>query len=73
MPLFFQCSRLFEKGHQYQNYFNFKRFNTYKNGSPVQLLQQAAAHIDPSVLNFKPVLVDKFFNLYKDEFRLLAS
>lgn len=62
-----------QKAHRYQNYFNFKRFNTYKKGSPVQLLQQAASHIDPAVLDFKPVLVDKFFNLYKNEFRLLAS
>ena len=62
-----------KKAHQYQTYFNFKRFNTYKKGSPVQLLQQAACHIDPSVLNFNPVLVDKFFHLYKNEFRLLAS
>ncbi|AGT44738.1 hypothetical protein TPE_2264 [Treponema pedis str. T A4] len=61
------------KAHHYQTYFNFKRFNTYKKGSPVQLLQQAACYLNPAVLNFKPVLVDKFFNLYKDEFRLLAS
>ena len=62
-----------KKAHQYQNYFNFKRFNTYKKGSPVQLLQNADAQIDPGVLDFKPVLVDKFYNLYKNEFRLLAS
>ena len=62
-----------KKAHLYQNYFNFTRFNTYKNGSPVQLLQQAAPHINGDVLNFKPVLVDKFFHLYKNEFRLLAS
>ena len=62
-----------KKVHQYQNYFNFTRFNTYKNASPVQLLQQAAPHINRAVLNFKPVLVDKFFHLYKNEFRLLAS
>ena len=62
-----------KQAHQYQNYFNFTRFNTYKNGSPVQLLQQAAPHINRDVLNFKPVLVDTFFHLYKNEFRLLAS
>mgnify|MGYP003063948442 CR=1 FL=1 len=62
-----------KKAHQYQHYFNFTRFNSYKNGSPVQLLQQAAAHITPNVLNFKPILVDSFFNLYKNEFRSLAS
>ena len=62
-----------KQAHQYQNHFNFTRFNTYKNGSPVQLLQQAAPHINRNVLNFKPVLVDTFFHLYKNEFRLLAS
>ena len=62
-----------KQAHQYQNHFNFTRFNTYKNGSPVQLLQQAAPLINRDVLNFKPVLVDKFFHLYKNEFRLLAS
>ena len=49
------------------------RFNSYKNGSPVQLLQRAAPHINPNVLNFKPVLLDSFFDLYKNEFKLLAS
>ncbi|MEL3901708.1 MAG: hypothetical protein P1P60_02585 [Treponema phagedenis] len=58
---------------KYYTYFNFKRFKIYKKSSPVQLLQQDTCHIAPSVLNFKPMLVDKFFNLYKDEFRLLAS
>ena len=62
-----------KQAHQYQNHFNFTRFNTYKNGSPVQLLQQAAPLINRDVLNFKPVLVDTFFHLYKNEFRLLAS
>ena len=62
-----------KQAHQYQKHFNFTRFNTYKNGSPVQLLQQAAPHINRNVLNFKPVLVDTFFHLYKNEFRLLAS
>ena len=61
-----------KQAHQYQNHFNFTRFNTYKNGSPVQLLQQVAPHINRNVLNFKPVLVDKFFHLYKNEFRLPA-
>ena len=59
--------------HQYQNHFNFTRFNTYTNASPVQLLQQAAPHINRDVLNFKPVLVDTLFHLYKNEFRLLVS
>ena len=49
------------------------RFNTYKNGSPVQLLQQTTPLINRDVLNFKPVLVDTLFHLYKNEFRLLAS
>ena len=49
------------------------RFNSYKNGSPVQLLQQANPHINRNVLNFTPVLVDSFFHLYKNEFKLLAS
>ena len=62
-----------KKAHQYQNHFNFTRFNTYKKGSSVQLLQQAAPFINRHVLNFEPVLVDKFFHLYKNEFRLLAS
>jgi len=47
-----------KKAHQYQNHFNFTRFNTYKNASPVQLLQQAAPLINRAVLNFKLVLVD---------------
>ena len=51
-----------KQAHQYQNHFNFTRFNTYKNGSPVQLLQQVAPHINRDVLNFKPVLVDTFFS-----------
>ena len=63
----------FKKAHQYQKHFNFTRFNSYKNGSPVQLLQRAAPLINPNVLNFTPVLVDSFFHLYKNEFRLLAS
>jgi len=70
---FSSAQDFFKKAHQYQKHFNFARFNTYKNASPVQLLQQAAPHINCAVLSFKPVLVDSFFHLYKNEFRLLAS
>ena len=70
---FASAQDFFKKAHQYQKHFNFTRFNTYKNASPVQLLQQAAPHINRNVLNFKPVLVDSFFHLYKNEFTLLAS
>ena len=45
-----------KKAHQYQNHFNFTLFNTYKKGSPVQLLQQAAPLINRHVLNFEPGL-----------------
>ena len=62
-----------KQAHQYQNHFKFTRFNTYKNASPVQLLQQTAPLINRDVLNFEPVLVDTLFHLYKNEFRLLAS
>jgi transposase len=60
------------KAAEYQQWFNLRRVNGYKSGSPVQILKQATSHISPNVLVFKPVVVDTFYRRYKNTFKELS-
>lgn len=59
----------FKKAEEYVTFFNFKRFNTYKNATPKELLEELSPEIDENILYFKPVLLDNFIEKYKDYMR----
>lgn len=61
---FGSVSEFLRKAHNYVAWFNMKRYNTYKKGTPLALWQQYDAHIDPGVCTFEPVLLDKYFDKY---------
>jgi hypothetical protein len=63
----------FRKAAQYQEYFNTQRYNRYKEGSPLDILQAIAPAIDSGVLCLKPVIIDNLYGMYKDVFRALAA
>lgn len=49
------------KSQTYQKHFNFERHNSYKGGSPVEILKEIC-EIDERVLDFKPIIVDNYIN-----------
>ncbi len=61
------------KAAQYQEYFNTQRYNRYKEGSPLDILQAIEPAIDSGVLCLKPVIIDNLYGMYKDVFRALAA
>ncbi len=65
-------SDFMRKSFKYQQYFNFKRYNSYKHGRPVDILKKDCPGFDPHVLSFKPIIVDKLLKNYHHVFRSLA-
>jgi len=63
----------FRKAAQYQEYFNTQRYNRYKAGSPLDIVQAIAPAIDCGVLCLKPVVIDNLYGMYKDVLRALAA
>lgn len=61
------------KASAYQRYFNGERYNSYKEGTPLELLKEAAPEIDPDVIYFKPVIIDTLYKRYKNVFKSLAA
>ncbi len=70
---FYSFDDFMQKAYEYQINFNFNRHNKYKGGTPKDLLARASPEISEKILDFKPVIVDYFFDSYKDEFRILAG
>lgn len=60
----------FEKAAEWQRFFNMERINKSKRGSPLQLLDGV---FPKEVLAFKPVVVDYFWNLHKNDFAIISS
>lgn len=65
-------SHFFAQAHKYIRFFNFNRFNSYKNGSPLSLLKALSPEINTNVLDFKPVLLDDLLNLYIPKLRRVS-
>ena len=63
----------FKKAEEYQRFFNLQRNNSYKGGSPKEILQSTDSTIDPEVLIFKPVLIDTLYRKYKHVFKDLSD
>ncbi len=62
------------KAAQYQKWFNLERYNSYKKGTPLQILKQAYGEdFDPKILVFKPILIDIIYRQYKNLIRALAA
>jgi hypothetical protein len=57
-------SEFFKKSAQYIDWFNTGRNNSYKGGSPKQIIQEIDAAIDMKVLHFSPVLLENYFEEY---------
>lgn len=57
----------YRKAAQYQHTFNIQRQNSYKGGTPVQLIQQKDTSINLKVLKYKPYLIDTQLKRVKDE------
>lgn len=58
----------FNKAYYYSKYFNYKRRNAYKDGSPLKLLHKLDPNIDRRILNFKPKILDNYLDFYKKYF-----
>ena len=65
-------SDFMRKSFKYQRYFNFKRYNSYKHGRPVDILKMDSPDFDPHVLSFKPIIVDKLLKKYHHVFSSFA-
>ena len=50
---------------QYQKHFNFERVNSYRGANPLALLIEKAPHVDPEVLELKPILIDRLLTREK--------
>ena len=58
---FYSRKDFLEKAQAYQRHFNFERFNTYKKGTPKEILQKIS-NLSEKVLDFKPEIVDNYFD-----------
>lgn len=70
---FYSQQDFMQKAAAYQRFFNTARFNSYKQGTPLQLITALAPEINTDVLLFKPVVIDTFYRRYKDVFRSMAA
>lgn len=70
---FYARSDFLKKASTYQQWFNQDRFNSYKQGTPKQLLQDCTDRIQPEVLNFRPIVIDTLYRNYKNVFKSLAA
>jgi len=55
------------KSYRYVRYFNYKRHNSYKKGTPMEIIKEINPKLDAfGILDFKPIIVDneldKYFN-----------
>jgi len=70
---FFTRSDFLKKAAEYQRWFNQDRYNSYKQGTPRQLLAECTDRIQPEVLIFRPIVIDTLYRNYKDVFKSLAA
>ena len=56
------------KAWKYSRYFNYKRDNSYKGGSPIKIMKKCNQNLDHRILNFKPILLDNYSNFYQKYF-----
>lgn len=57
----------YRKAARYQQSFNTQRYNSYKGGTPAQLLRKKEPTINLKVLKYKPYLIDAQLRLVKDD------
>ena len=65
--------QFFRKAAAYQRWFNCERNNSYKPGTPWEIMQQAQAKYAQEVMILKPILIDTIYRKYKNTFRALAA
>jgi len=53
-----------EKSYNYLKQFNYNRFNSYKNGTPLQIMKTADSKLNSEILNFRPVITDHLLRDY---------
>lgn len=70
---FDSLSIFFEKAYNYTRFFNCRRVNKYKKGTPLSILKEISSNIDENVLLFKPILLDNNVDYYKSYLKELAS
>jgi len=70
---FESLSIFYEKAYNYISFFNLKRINKYKKGTPINILKENSLEIDEKVLLFKPILLDDNVDYYKSYLKELAS
>jgi transposase len=63
----------YRKAAEYQRYFNLERFNSYKRGSPIQILEELDPTINPEVLVYKPILLDAQLKKVKEDLAQLVA
>jgi len=77
----FYAFRIFEnfkdfmnKANIYVSFFNNVRINTYKRGSPKNILEELGVDLNNNLLDFEPVVLDNFLDKYVKEgkFELVA-
>ncbi len=65
--------QFFRKAAKYQRWYNCERNNSYKNGTPLQIMRQAQVKYDSSIMILKPIRIDTMYKKYKDTFKILAA
>lgn len=63
----------YRKAAEYQWYFNLERYNSYKQGSPKQILAELDPAINPEVLVYKPILLDAQLKKVKEDLAELVA
>lgn len=63
----------YRKAAEYQRYFNLERYNSYKQGTPQQILEELDPTINPAVLMYKPILLDAQLKKVKEDLAQLVA
>ncbi len=48
-----------KEAEEYQIVFNYRRFNTYRKGTPLELLRQRNTNVDSDILRLKPIIMEQ--------------
>lgn len=57
----------------YQRWFNCERNNSFKHGTPSEIMKMTQVKYDLGVMLLKPILINSIYRKYKDTFKILAA
>ena len=54
-----KLNEFLKEAEEYQIDFNYRRFNTYRKGTPLELLRQRNTNVDSDILRLKPIIMEQ--------------